>query len=335
MKTLLLSQKEAMSLITMKDVVEIVEKNFRGMGEGNVINPTKVNLDLGETNPYPPYAGYMNAMPAYIGWENVAGIKWAGGALGKRKALGLPYISSMMFLVDPVTLQFKSVMDSAMITNYRTGAQSAVAMKYLTKKRDITFGLYGAGMQARTQVMAFAEIFTLNKIKVYDVYTPAAEKFKKDVAQYVKNGNIEICSAPRDVVEDCDAIVAVTQAQKPIVEDHWIRSKQVFFPMGSWQECTDEFILNADKIVVDHIGQCLHRGALRHVVSEGKFSEKDIYCTIGELVAGKKKLAYVEDRPAERTICIPIGTGAQDVAVGGVIYQRAIAKGVGSSFQFV
>ena len=70
-------------------------------------------------------------------------------------------------------------------------------------------------------------------------------------------------------------------------------------------------------------------------MSEGKFSEKDIYCTIGELVAGKKKLAYVEDRPAERTICIPIGTGAQDVAVGGVIYQRAIAKGVGSSFQFV
>ena len=47
MGTLLLSQQEIQDLISMKDVVDVVEKTFRGMGEGTVVNPTKVGLDLG------------------------------------------------------------------------------------------------------------------------------------------------------------------------------------------------------------------------------------------------------------------------------------------------
>ena len=54
-KTILLSQDEVKSLITMDDVLASVDKTFKGMGDGTVINPTKVNLDLGETAEYPPY----------------------------------------------------------------------------------------------------------------------------------------------------------------------------------------------------------------------------------------------------------------------------------------
>ncbi len=61
-----------------------------GLAEGVVINPTKVTLDLGENAPYPPYDGFFNAMPAYIGYQDVAGIKWVGGILGERKKAGLP-----------------------------------------------------------------------------------------------------------------------------------------------------------------------------------------------------------------------------------------------------
>ena len=96
--TVLLSQEDIKQVIRMKDVVEIVDKTFKGFGEGTTVNPTKVNLDLGETAPYPPYQGFMNAMPAYVGWLDSAGIKWAGGFLGERKKLGFPYITSLILL---------------------------------------------------------------------------------------------------------------------------------------------------------------------------------------------------------------------------------------------
>ena len=137
MDAILLSQDEVKGLITMKEVVEICDKTFQGLGDGTVINPTKVNLDLGETNPFPPYKGFMNAMPAYVGWADTAGIKWAGGFLGKRKEMGLPYITSLILLIDSEIGYFKAVMDGAHITNLRTGAQTANALRYMLNKNPL------------------------------------------------------------------------------------------------------------------------------------------------------------------------------------------------------
>lgn len=68
----------------------------------------------------------MNAVPAYVGWLDSAGSKWAGGFLGNAR-FGLPYISSMILLINLRNGQFRAVMDGALITNMRTGAQTAVA----------------------------------------------------------------------------------------------------------------------------------------------------------------------------------------------------------------
>ena len=89
MQTTLLSQSDIERVLTMKDVVEAVDRTFQDFGEEKTINPPKVGLDLGETADFPPYEGFMNAMPAYVGWKDSAGLKWAGGLLGERKKRGL------------------------------------------------------------------------------------------------------------------------------------------------------------------------------------------------------------------------------------------------------
>lgn len=91
------------------------------MGEGTVVNPAKVNLDLGESVSFPNYGGFMNAMPAYIGFTDIAGLKWAGGNLGERKKRHMPYCSSLIMLVNPAINNFIAVLDGSYITNARTG----------------------------------------------------------------------------------------------------------------------------------------------------------------------------------------------------------------------
>jgi len=328
-ETLLLSQDDVKSLITMKDVVEIVDKTFQGLGEGTVINPTKVNLDLGETASYPAYNGFMNAMPAYVGWLDSAGIKWAGGFLGERKKLGLPYVTSMILLIDPKLGYFKAAMDGAHITNLRTGAQAAVCMKYLHKGKNIKLGLFGAGMQGRTQTMAMAEVFDIEELRVYDINKEASIKFAEDMKDYVK-GDIIVCDKPEEAAKG-DAVVCFTQSKDKFIKDEWIKPGMVLLPMGSYQECEDEFILNADKLIVDHIGQCMHRGALAELHAKGKLSEDDIYATIGEIACGKKP---GKESDSERILCLPIGTGCMDIAVATVVYQRALEKGMENKFIF-
>lgn len=238
---------EVKSVIDMKDVVESVDRTFKGLGEGTVINPTKVTLDLGENAPYPPYEGFFNAMPAYIGYQDVAGIKWVGGILGERKKAGLPFISGMILLANPRLGTFKAVMDGAYITNLRTGAQTAVALKHIFKNRkSLNIGLYGAGMQGHTQTLAIAEVFDIDKLYVYDVYKPSAEKFKADMAGTVK-GEIILCDDPKAPTEDVDAVITVTQAKDGFLKAEWIKPGTVVLPMGSYKETEDEVILQSDR----------------------------------------------------------------------------------------
>jgi len=331
MSTKLLSQEEIKGLIGIKEIVEICDKTFQGLGDGTVINPTKVLLDLGETAEYPPYGGFMNAMPAYIGWADMAGIKWAGGNVKERKRLGLPYITSMILLMEPKVGNFVAAMDGEYITTMRTGAQTAVALKHMLKgKKSIKLGLYGAGGQGHSQTLAISQVFEIEEVRVYDVFPAAAEKYKADMKDVVK-GDIIVCADPKDACEG-DAIVCVTQSKEPIVKNEWVKPGTIVFPMGSYQEADDAFLLNCDKIVVDHIGQCLHRGCLGKLGVEGKITEKDIYATIGEVACGKKD---VGDVSKQRITCVPIGTGAMDIAVASVVYKRAVEKNIGGEYKFV
>ena len=329
-ETLLLSDRDIESLITMKDVVEIVDKTFKGFGDGTVVNPAKINLDLGEKASYPQYEASLNAMPAYIGWLDSAGLKWAGGFAGKRREAGLPYIIAMNLLVDPRMGNFKAVMDGAYITSLRTGAQAAVVTKYIHKEKDITIGLYGAGVQGHMQTLAMAELFNIRELKLYDISEEASRKFKEDMKDIV-NGEIIICKEPREVA-DADVVVSFTHSNDGFIKDEWIKEGTLVLPLGSYQEVSDELILNADKIIVDHMEQCFHRGALANLYEEGKISEEKIYSTIGEIVAGKKEIA---DERREKIIGIAIGTGAMDVAVSTVVYEKALEKNVGTKFKFV
>jgi len=330
MDTILLNKSVIESLITMPEVVDACDKVFKGYGDGTTVNPTKLNLNLGDSGPYPPYKASMNAMPAYLGFEDMAGLKWSGGFGNKRLQVGKPYINAMIMLCHPDQGDFLAVLDGAWITNMRTGGQTAATMRYLFKdKKSVTLGLYGAGKQARTQTMAIASIFDIEELRVYDIVKAGAEAFKAEMGEYVK-GDIVICDDPADVAK-MDVVVSVTIATDGFIKSEWFKPGCVYFAMGSYQECDYETLLTADKIIVDHVGQCLHRGALKELVDQGRLGEENIYCTIGELAIGKQDAG---DIASQRIVVVPIGTGAMDIAVATLAYRRALEKGIGSKFAF-
>lgn len=330
-KTILLSKQDIDTLITLDDVLDAVDKTYVGMGEGSVLNPTKVTLDLrGEI---PGYDAYINAMPAYVDWTKMAGLKWAGGWHG-RPAMGLPFISSMIFLLNAADGKYVAVMDGELITTLRTGAQAVISTTYFRQGlgRDLSIGLFGCGAQGHMQTKTFAKRFDIKQLRIYDISTEAMTAFKEEMQNYVR-GDIVICDTPEAVASpDLDILIAFTHGSNKFITDEMVYPGQIVFPMGSFTEASDALLLNADKIIVDHIEQCMHRGALVDVFDSGQLSEKSIFGTIGEIGAGIKEIG---DLGPQRIVCVPIGTGAMDIAVAAIAYQRALEKGVGGEFCFV
>ncbi len=328
--TKLFTIDEVKKLVTLDDVLQSVEKTFAGLADGTVINPAKVTLDLGETAPYPPYEGFFNAMPAYIGTQDIAGIKWVGGIAGERKKAGLPFLCGIIVLADPKLGKFLAVMDGAYITELRTGAQTAIALKYIfPKKKQIQIGLYGADASAKIQIQSVAKCFEIQELRVYDDDFTLSQKFQQEI-QDIVNGKIILCNHPKQAC--CGDAVIASKTWKGgggLIQEEWIDPGTVVFPLGATAKMENEAIIQADFIIVDHIQQALHRGALKELHEQGKIGAEHITTTIGELVNGTATLSDIENK---RIVCVPLGTGAMDIAIADDFYQKAVRKGMGTEF---
>ena len=319
------------NLLTMKECIEICDKTFADLALGNTLNPAKCNLNLGDSEPTKlPYKASLNAMPAYIAWQDMAGMKWAGGFGAGRLEIGMPFLNALIILLQPNYGDFLAVTDGAWIMAMRTGAQSAVALRHLIgDKKNITFGIYGAGRQGRTQAMAIASEFHVDKLIVYDISMDAMKAFKEDMKDIIQ-GEIVLTENPMEVTQ-ADAFVSVTNAKNEFIKGEWMNPGSIYLSLGSYGECDDDMILSADHIIVDHVEQALHRGNLKKLATQGVITEDNVYCTVGDLAAGLKK---VDDLGHKKIMVVPIGMGCLDVACAGIAYRKAVSMGIGTEFQF-
>ncbi|MEM4091029.1 MAG: ornithine cyclodeaminase family protein [Thermoplasmatales archaeon] len=325
--TKLLSNADIKKVLNPNLVLDAVEKTWIEYARGRVINPAKLSLDLGESGNWPNYNAYMNAMPSYVGWLDVAGLKWAGGFWNN---IDMPSISAMILLIDPKNGIFKSVMEGAEITAQRTAAQSVIGIKYLARKKSETVGIFGAGFQARNHIIMISSRFPSLSFRIYDPKEGVARKLKEDLSGQIKN-NIQIVNEPQQCA-DSDIVITLTSSRSPFFKPEWVRKGMLLMLLGSYQEALPETFFKVDKIIGDHIEQIMHRGALKNLVASGKIKESDIYGTIGEIASNIKTGRASED---EKIIFIPIGTGMLDVAVAELVYREAVSQKIGSEFEFV
>lgn len=324
--SLVLNDKEIFDLVNPREVVEACEKTWSEFALGRVINPPKLGLDLGETGNWPNLSAFMNAMPAYVDWLKVAGLKWAGGFWNNWRT-GLPSVSAVVLLIDPYNGMFKAIMEGATITSLRTAAQTALGIKYLAHKKASSVGIYGGGTQARYHIYVLSQIFPNMTFKIYDVREDALKRTLELLERKFKvRANIEICKELKECTTDVDVTVTLTTAQEPFIKPEWVKKGHLIAALGSYQEVYDEVIKMANKIIVDHKEQTLHRGCLKRLVERGEITEKNIYATIGEVIAGLKP---GRENMEEIILFIPIGTGMLDITVAELAYRKAIEKGIG------
>lgn len=324
-RTLLLSREDVARCLDMKRVIEIVDQVFKAHGEGQVVMPPKITLDLAPIG----IPAWTNAMPAYVGPLNVSGIKWAGGYINNPKLHGLSYVMATIILQDPETGVPLSVMDGVLITNMRTGAAAALSAKYFANPGPIEVGIIGAGTQGRTSLQAISNLFEVTRAKAYDINQDASRKFSQEMSalgfEVIPAGTAEEACVGSDVV------ITATQANEPLVMNEWLKEGCVAVSLGSYQEFDDRFVLEASKIVVDNWDQCAHRGELARLVDRGILSRESVYAELGEVASGKKA---GRGDPKERILVVPIGLGSHDVAVAFEAYSKAKATGLGTYFEF-
>lgn len=322
---LLLTRKDVEKVLTMKDAIAAVEEGFRQLALGNVIMPQRTAIRISE------HHGIHLGMPAYVGGAG------DGGSLALKvvtvypenpSKFGLPTTIGTLLLNDPRTGALVAIMDAGFLTAMRTGAVSGVATRYLAREDARTVGIFGAGVQARAQLMAMCEVRPIERALVCDPVQEGRDRFAAEMSELLSIP-VEPTDDPRACVDN-DIVVAASSSGEPIFEGSWLAPGTHINGIGSHSPGTrelDTVAIQRSKVVPDLAAACLvEAGDLIMPIEEGAITEDHIHASLGEVVAGLKPGRESDE---EITLFKSVGLAVQDAATAAQVYDLARAAGVG------
>ena len=330
METLFLSDDEVRELISIREVIDVVEFAFREKGLGRVQMPPKIYLHFDK------YNGDLRAMPSYLEEIDVSAVKIVNVHPENRVKYGLPTVMATIVLVDPRNGFPIAVMGGKTITDMRTGAAGGIAAKYLARRNSRIVGFIGAGAQARTQLAALLEVFgSFDEVRVWSI-DKTKRKFKEEMdAKYGHLCRIVAVESAEKAVRNADIVVTVTPSRKPLVMKEWISPGTHFNCIGAdapGKEEIDPMILREAKIVVDDWEQASHSGEINVPLSKGLISKENIWAELGEIVAGKKAGRTSDD---EITVFVSTGLAIQDAVTANLVYKKALGNKAGRFIKMI
>jgi len=282
----------------------------------------------------PKEEGWMGVMPAYSEELKALSTKIVT-VFGRNASRNLPTIMATVFLNDPTTGELVAVMEGAYITALRTGGLGGLAAKCLSRKDAHTVGIFGAGVQARTQLMALKEIRNITSAKIYDILTERAVAFANEARDKLEI-EAETCSSAAEAVEDSDIIVTASTSKEPVFDGDLVRPGTHINAFGNFkpnERELDSKTVMKSKIFVDlKEATFAEAGDLIIPIQEGQIRREHILGEIGEVLIGSKPGRTARE---DITLFKSVGVGIQDCAAASLAYAKAREMGLGTEVSLV
>lgn len=322
---LVLTGEDIRSVLTMKDAIAAVEEAFRQQALANVQMPVRTAVAVEK------HGGLMLTMPAYIGGNiDALGQKVVTVYPGNPEKHHLPTVLATMQLLDTETGECLAIMEGAALTAMRTGAASAVATKYLARTDSTHVAVFGAGVQAETQLEAIHQVASVHLAKVFDPVTQRAIDYSQRMSDRL-GMNVEHTRDPQETIRDSDIIICATTSDMPLFSGDLLKSGTHINAIGSHTPEARELdtaTVRRSKIVVDSLEAALREaGDLLIPLAEKAIKPDHIWAELGEIIAGHKKGRESDE---EITLFKSVGIAIQDVSTAHVAYRKALEQGKGT-----
>ncbi len=325
---LFLSQEDVIAAggLDMDACVSTIEEALVLYHRGDALCPQKAALHWTDEPDSDEKHGRIMAMPAYVGGSlRMCGMKWIPSVPG-NPARGLPRGIGIILLSDPETGLPVAFLDGTVVSAMRTGAVSGLAARELARPGASILTLYGAGVQARTQLLALERTIPgLAEIRVVDPDNARARAFVEQ--EQPGRPPIHVLDDARAAARGAHVVVAATMAPSPFITPDWFEPGQLLISVSSHDPTVDT-VASADLLVTDDFDhETFHSSRpLARARAAGVIARHDAV-PLGAILAGDHP---GREAPDERVLVSPVGMGIEDVAWGTAVYRRAAERGLGS-----
>lgn len=301
-------------LVGEQEALDAVEMAFTALAEGRVVQPPPLGMDLEAVR------GEVHVKGAWLEGSGVFAIKVASGFYG-NPGKGLPTGSGLVLVFDATTgFPLALLRDNGFLTEMRTGAAGALAVKLLAPDSPLVVAVIGAGAQARYQVKAMSRVRSFRDVRVWSPVPEEGPAYAGELGPFLAVP-VRAAASPEAAVDGADLVVTVTPSRSPLLKAPWLKQGVTVVAVGSdgpeKQELSVEILGEAGKVVVDSRGQCLALGETHHAVEAGVLHADEIHGTLGEILIGRRPA-----RDGDESIVVDLtGVGAQDAAMAEVVWR--------------
>ena len=327
MRVLTLSNADIHAALSPADCERAMAGVLAARVRGEAFNPLR-------TITVPPgAAGFIGLMPAYV--SQAASATGAHGAAFGLKAIclipgnparGLDAHQGTVMLYDGETGMPTAILNASAITEIRTAAVTAVATRALARPGARVLGMLGAGVQARSHLLALADVRPWDEVRVYAPTTAHAEALRGT------RPDIAVAASAEEAVRGADVVTIATSAKRPVLEHAWLAPGAHVNAVGAssptaW-EIEPETVAAAALFCDSRESVRNEAGEFKLAVEQGLISgEAHIRAELGEVVAG----AHAgRENDAELTLFRSLGIGVEDLAAAQVAVDAARRNGLGT-----
>lgn len=269
---------------------------------------------------------WLRTLPGAPPGGRYFGAKLMGMAMASPTA-GVEYV---VVLFDRETSRIAAFLDANQLTGFRTAATSAAALDRLAPKGAARLGVIGSGLEAQMHTRAFAAVRELSEVVVFSPNPANREAFAQAVSLDL-GVPARAAATPEEAVGDATIALAAARShdERPILFGDWLLPQAAVVSIGSTvpqqRESDVSIVARADLIVCDMLEEVLHETGDMIAAREAGVEVHGKSHSLNALMAGEldERLAA-----AKAPMFKSVGGGMQDIVIGEMVLERAIAAGL-------
>lgn len=299
-KPIFLDGEEVEQYLLLKDLITCIETSFVQFSnkDDGLVQPQRLFLPVSDEN-------FFLLKPAYSKPDKTIATKLLTLYPKNEKEHGLPALQSTVMIYNSENGALQAILDGIAVTDLRTAAASAVAVKHLSPNAS-TLAIIGTGHQAASHVKLMRELKDFKEIRVY-----GRTKERRD--QFAERWNITACESAEECVKNADVVVTVTSSKTPVLFYKWLKQDALVCIVGAPEpharEVDDDIMLKS-QLITDSYEGANHCG---DVILSGARVDGEL----GDVISGRLAPQFERLRVFKSN-----GMAIQDLVAGKIVVQN-------------
>lgn len=295
---------EALGL-SAAEITDMLSRVIAGAGQERVQAAPKAVL-------LPPDGRYIMATLAALDEPPLVATKTV--VLNARNSeIGLPQIDGVVSLLHGETGAPLALLDGKWITGIRTAGLSALAARHLARPDAKVMAFIGTGLQARTHLALFAQLFPLERVRIAGRGQANIDRLSE--AARALGLEVELCESPQAALSGSDIVVSTlthTAVEAPFLDAAALDPGGFLCSVDLGVPWHRQSLGTLDLLAIDDLAQ---EAALEAKLADPAHVSGDLAGLVSGSLAGRSSAA-------QRTGFVFRGHGLGDLALAALAWQR-------------